>query len=71
MTTELITVRNLETGKVGRIRRDWFENPAINAGILVEVEPGSKSAIPELWKSKLDEPDPETPEPELLDEEED
>lgn len=63
----MITVRNLETGQVGRIRRDWFENPAINAGILVEAEPGAKSALPEMWRSKLA-PEDETPAEEIASE---
>ena len=62
MTTK-ITVRNLETGEVGLIRRKWYDNPRINGGVLVEVAPGSKPYAPDLWKSKIgddsagDEPD--------------
>lgn len=51
--TEQVKVRNLETGDVGLIRRDWFENPAINNGILIEVEPSAKPAAKKLWKSKM------------------
>ena len=45
-----------ETGQVGTIRRAWFENPAINNGILIEAKPGQKSYEPELFKSRLKEP---------------
>lgn len=54
---ELISVFNLDTGKVGTIRRDWFEHPVINPGILVEAEPGQKSYAPELYKSRLEQDD--------------
>lgn len=49
-----VEVLNRETGERGTIRRDWFENPAINAGILVEVDPSQKPYIPELYKSKIE-----------------
>lgn len=54
MSIELVAVRNLETGEVGTIRRDWFENEKINAGVLVEVDPDAKSYVPELYKSKVE-----------------
>lgn len=54
MSIEMVPVRNLETGEVGVIRRDWFENEKINAGILVEVDADAKSYVPELYKSKVE-----------------
>lgn len=51
--TDMITVRNKETGEVGLISRKWYESPVINRGILEEVPPGTKSALPEMWKSKM------------------
>lgn len=64
MSIEMVTVRNLETGQVGTIRRDWFESTRINNGVLVEVEAGAKPYVAELYKSKLvvDEPGDETEE---------
>jgi hypothetical protein len=53
MINEMITVRNLETGEVGRIRRRLFENPKINDGILVEADEDDKPYAPELYKSKM------------------
>lgn len=50
---DMITVRNKETGEVGLISRRWYESPVINNGILEEVPPGTKSALPEMWKSKM------------------
>lgn len=62
MTIEIVNVMNQETGEVGKIRRDWFENPRINAGVLVEVDPDQKPYAPELFRSRLTEPaiDPTT-----------
>ena len=37
-----ISVRNVETGEVGEIRRKLFNSPVINPGILVEVDEGPK-----------------------------
>lgn len=55
MSIELVPVRNTETGQVGVIRRDWLDHPVINKdGILVEVEAGAKSYVPELYKSKVE-----------------
>lgn len=54
MSIEMVRVRNLETGEVGVIRRDWFENEKINAGVLVEVDADAKSYVPELYKSKVE-----------------
>lgn len=58
MAIELVPVRNVETGAVGVIRRDWFENEKINNGILVEVDADAKSYVPELYKSKVEEAKP-------------
>lgn len=60
--SDKITVRNIETGEVGLIRRKWFDNPRINNGILVEVDPHSKPYVLELWKSKLEPEAPADPE---------
>jgi len=54
MSNEKVSVLNLETGEHGWIRRKWFDNPAINKGVLVEVSEGQKSYVPELWKSKIE-----------------
>lgn len=53
---EQITVLNKITGAVGRISRAWFENPAINNGILIEVDDDQKPYTPEMFKSRLKEP---------------
>lgn len=39
---DLIRVRNIHTGQIGRIARHLFENPRINNGILVEVDDSAK-----------------------------
>lgn len=65
--SNFVEVLNLETGERGSIRRDWFENPVINAGVLVEVDAAQKPYIPELYKSKI-EPSSEEVEPEEEDE---
>lgn len=52
----MVEVLNQETGERGRIRRRLFENPAINNGILVEVDPSQKPYVAELFKSRLTEP---------------
>jgi hypothetical protein len=57
MTTEFVRVRNLETGQVGSIRRKWFESAVINRDILVEVADDAKPYVPELYKSKIEEPE--------------
>lgn len=49
MSTDKITVLNTFTGKVGEVRRKHFDNPVINRGYLVEVEPGKKSYNQALW----------------------
>ena len=58
----MVEVLNQETGERGRIRRRLFDNPAINNGVLVEVDPSQKPYAAELFKSRLTEPavDPAT-----------
>lgn len=65
MSIEIVTVRNKETGDVGTIRRDWFENPVINAGVLEEVEADAKPYVTGMYRSRLTEPaiDPATIDP--------
>lgn len=53
MAIKLISVRNKDTGDVGTIREDWFNNPAINDDILERVEKDAKPYVTELYKSKL------------------
>ena len=64
---EFVEVRNKHNGQRGTIRRDWFENPAINAGILEEVEPDQKPYVRELYRSRMEPTHvpgrPEIPEP--------
>ena len=75
----MVEVLNQETGERGRIRRRLFDNPAINNGILVEVDPSQKPYVTEMFKSRLTEPavdpadDPDAPdeEPDSPEEEED
>ena len=75
----MVEVLNLNTGKRGTIPRRQFNNPAINNGILVEVDPSQKPYAAELFKSRLTEPavdpanDPDAPdeEPDSPEEEED
>lgn len=54
MSNEPVHVLNLNTGRTGTVSRKWFENPAINAGILIEVDKAQKPYVPELYKSKID-----------------
>ena len=58
----MVEVLNQETGERGRIRRRLFDNPAINNGVLVEVDPSQKPYVTEMFKSRLTEPavDPAT-----------
>lgn len=56
MSIEIVTVRNKETGDVGTIRRDWFDNPVINAGVLEEVEADAKPYVTGMYRSRLTEP---------------
>ena len=75
----MVEVLNQETGERGRIRRRLFDNPAINNGVLVEVDPSQKPYVTEMFKSRLTEPavdpanDPDAPdeEPDSPEEEED
>ena len=75
----MVEVLNQETGERGRIRRRLFDNPAINNGVLVEVDPSQKPYAVDLFKSRLTEPavdpadDPDAPdeEPDSPEEEED
>lgn len=57
-----VTARNLETGQTGKIPRRFFEHPVLNPGVLEEVEPGTKSYHPAMYRSRLTEPaiDPAT-----------
>lgn len=65
MSIEIVPVRNVETGEVGTIRRDWLDNEAIvKPGILVEVDPDAKPYVPELYKSKVTAEPEEAPEEE-------
>ena len=74
----MVEVLNQETGERGR-RRRLFDNPAINNGVLVEVDPSQKPYVVDLFKSRLIEPaedpanDPDAPdeEPDSPEEEED
>lgn len=50
---DLVRVRNLETGAIGRIARRLFDNPKINPGILVEVDDKAKPYVPSMYKSKM------------------
>lgn len=54
---DIVEVMNLDTGERGKIRRKHFENPRINDGILVEVDPEQKPYVSELYKSRLPEDD--------------
>lgn len=67
MAIKLISVRNLDTGAVGKIREDWFNNPAINDGILERVEVDAKPYVAELYKSKIAKVEDETDEEEDVD----
>ena len=63
---DMVEVLNQDTGERGRIRRRLFDNPAINNGVLVEVDPSQKPYVADLFKSRLTEPavDPATVEDE-------
>ena len=47
---DYVNVLNVNTGKVGRIRRKLFDNPTFNSGVLVEVQPGTKPYNSALYK---------------------
>jgi hypothetical protein len=51
---EIVEVMNKHTGARGSIRRDWFENPAINAGVLEEVDASQKPYVSELYRSRME-----------------
>lgn len=55
MSNEFVDVLNLETGQRGRIRRNLFESPVFNPGILEEVKPTQKPYLPEMFKNRRDE----------------
>lgn len=55
-TSDTITALNQATGRVGPISRAIFEHPVLNPGTLVEVEPGTKSYLPEMFRSRIKEP---------------
>lgn len=59
MKNEMVEVLNTETGERGRIRRRLFESPVFNgSGILVEVEADQKPYLPEMYKSRVEAPEP-------------
>ena len=68
---DLVRVRNLETGAIGRIARRLFDNPKINPGILVEVDDKAKPYINYKPKFPVEEPTVEPPADEADDKEED
>lgn len=49
MTTNSVRVINTVTGAEGTIARHLFENPVFGA-VLVEMTPGTKKFVPELFK---------------------
>lgn len=63
----LVRVRNVHTGQIGRISRAVFENPRLNPGILVEVDDSAKPYLPGLYRSKYiqDSVETETPQDDL------
>lgn len=70
---DMVEVLNQETGQRGRIRRRLFENPVINNGILVEVDPTQKPYIAGMFHPRNEVPTvehtEESPELEIPDEE--
>lgn len=53
MTIDLVTVRNTQTGKVGTVKRRVFENHRLmSPEVFIEVDPGSKPYVAELYKSR-------------------
>jgi hypothetical protein len=69
MGIEWVEVLNEDTGKRGRISRGHLENPAIvKPGLLTEVDPDQKPYLPEMFKSRVEEPETEEAD-EALDEE--
>lgn len=53
MSNEFVDVLNLETGKRGRIRRNLFESPVFNPGVLEEVDPTQKPYTEGFYKSRV------------------
>lgn len=64
---DLVRVRNIHTGQIGRVSRAVFENTRLNPGILVEVDDSAKSYLPGFYQSKYNrEPvETETPQDDL------
>lgn len=69
MSNDLVKVMNTRTGETGKIRRRLFNNPRINSGILVEIQPGVKPFVPELYTPKTEDEFKETYPEKLVDEE--
>lgn len=59
MSNEFVDVLNQETGERGRIRRNLFESPIFNRGILVEVDPTQKPYTKGFFKSRVEGNSPE------------
>lgn len=60
MKNEMVEVFNIKTGQRGQIRRRLFESPVFNRnGILVEVEADQKPYLPEMYKSRVEDPEPD------------
>ena len=55
MTTfaNLVRVRNIHTGQIGRVARSIFENERLNPGILVEVDDSAKPYHRDFYTSKF------------------
>lgn len=62
MSNEFVDVLNLETGQRGRIRRNLFESPVFNPGILEEVDPTQKPYVSEMYKDRRNEKEEPTTE---------
>lgn len=52
----LVRVRNIHTGKIGRVSRAVYENPRLNPGILVEVDDTAKPYLTGFYTSKYNPP---------------
>lgn len=52
MSNDRVWVRNTLTGQTGVIPRKLFEHAVLSGGALVEVEPGSKSYVPEMYRPR-------------------
>lgn len=64
----LVRVRNIHTGKIGRVSRAVFENPRLNPGILVEVDDTAKPYLTGFYTSKYNLPKVEAVEVEIPEE---